>query len=1194
MKKINGKNKIILLSSLSFSTLVSSVVVSSAASTSLEKKTNLLNKDSINETISSFTNQQRDISSNIEQTSNLQNPNELFYTSVKLTPEDAPVIGNESDVPPVPSTKDTTKNEENLKKWKDFKENLENLSKDSQPSTLLTELIEICKQVQNTYDLSKILKNFDEMAEDNPLIDEATLEQLKQTVINNSGSYQKMEEIPNIDSINEKLLQLSGIVEGTEIGLIKNPNSFTKKDLSQSTASSSKQDDNNLSISNVAGQNFKQLIKVAEIDPNQNGNYALMFSYKENSNAFEKEGVLYIKNDQGQLQQGNIKDLIKSLDVFGRFNVQNGSSIGKSNNSTNKLQNFIIQKKDNNVEILIRVNENEIIENLKFASNVDLPNASNLVSPIKFGILDVQASDNSTFRSLIENNGQTPQSVNKLVENIESSDIIKEVQFFSNTLSSSRPKQVTNDNDILQDRKLEFYQGPNVNLSLPLFFAFEKNYLGSNSSFSDNQTFSYKPLNIFVGGSDSNSQQIININSLSDKASTIEPSFFSMDETLKKTLEENNSSKISEDFKNASTISLKSSFDSSTRFTKQTLTFSDYFYAIGSREEGWFSINRANATSGITILDPTQKIFLERPESFKEESNSTIDSQTFAQETINERTKVIDILSSVYEQFSNSNSGDFQGQRFSLGVVNLWSFSKSGNSYSNIRLNQRNISGSGHDIFNTLNNNWTDLSRIMNNIFGASTSETRYRTKEAVGNFLANITEFTTNSVAVETILSDSIDIVKASLQDGNFSENTNYNSLTISGKNKLATKLVELISLQFSTISNEFSMRQYEPIYQELKKAIYDNQTKSQYQIIKSPSNIFELTSVSSLSNADLITYKENAWNELATNQETSLAHAVYNLLLLVYHSNAASGDLLSIKLGDSIFSSSELNRNFRSLSAYDLVNLNSDSINSKAIKVSIYNKILTFFGNSSFDMQNTINQMLKTGRKINEVWNINLDSAFRTIINNIVSKEPKRLVTTNNNTKVSSHYLDDIVSGTNAIITLVARLKQLGVSTINDQTNNNNNNQNVTNADLISKINSILNTNSQASSSELAIWSNIVNGTYDYAKYSEELSGRTGKENVEKVAKTIASNEAILNARSSLTSPAIVELQSVLKILWWVVVALIGVGILVSSSIGIGIKHKEEKLSTHPVLKWILISGIVLGTIVLVLAIVLGIFVI
>ena len=1222
MKKINGKNKIILLSSLSFSALASSVVVSSA----LETKPNI-NVESI-PTASFNLKNQRDISNNINQLENLQNPNELFFTSNKLDPTNASVVPSTtpSDPAPTPNSKNTAtaptvdETTTNLNKWTEFKTNLEKLTTSS---TLVTELIEVCDQVKKTYDLNKALEDLKKLAQSNTLIQQ-TLPQLEEAIIASSNSYKDMNQIPNINLVNEKLLQLSGIVEGEEIGLIKNPTSFTKKDLSAQTSTGNgttqKQtttNGNNLSIGSVAGADYTQLIKIAEIDPNQTGNYALMFEYKKDTNDFVKQGTLYIKNDKGQLLQNldpsapnppatyqtststsptGIAKLKSSLDVFIRFNVQNGSISDGTDTSTgtgvkypSKFENFIIQvNQENKVEILVRIKETETIENLRFATTVNLPTASNLTQPLKFGILDVQATANSTFRSLVENNGvessngtQQPSTRKVLVDNIESNNsIIKEIQCFSSTLSSKRPQTVSNDDGVLQDRQLEFYQGPGVNLTLPLYFAYDKTYLGSGGSFDQAaQTFSYKPLNIFVGGSDSNSQQMISINSSDTKASTIEPNFFSMDETLIEELEKNNSSKISGNFKEASKITLNSTFDSTSTFTKQTLKFSDFFYAIGQREEGWFSINRVNETNGITILDPTEKIFLEKPTGFADAAQSQQQSETYANETINERAKIVDILSSIYEQFISPNSGDFSGQKFSLGLVNLWSFSKSGNSYSNIRLTQKNISGSGHDIFNALNNNWKDLSNIMNSIFGVSTSATRYQTKDAVGNYLTNVTEFTTNSIAIETIISDSISII------GEITENTSYSSLTQEQKNELAKNLVELISLQFSTISNEFSMRQYEPIYQKFKAAI-ENPTQSQYQVIAAPSEIFEITTISSLGNASLITYKTDAWNNLATNKQTILYEAVYKLLSLIYYSNGASGVLDAVRLGDSIFSSSDSNKNFRSLTPYDLVTLNADSVNSKVVKVSIYNQILTFFGNPAFDMQNVINQMLRRGKTVDEVWNINLDSAFRTVINNIVSNEPRREVATNNNIKVKSYYLDDVISGTNAIITLVARLKQLGTSTVAE-----NNNQNVTNIDLISKINSILNSNSQASSSELSIWSNIVNGSYDYAQYSSELSGRTGKENVQKIAEAIASNEAILKARASLTSPAIVELQSILKVLWWVFVALIGVGILVSSSVGIGIKHKEEKLSTHPVLKWILISGIALGIIVMALAIILGV---
>ncbi|MBR3571245.1 MAG: hypothetical protein IKL15_01085, partial [Mycoplasmataceae bacterium] len=223
MKKVNGKNKIILLSSLSFSALASSVVVSSA----LETKPNI-NVESI-PTASFNLKNQRDISNNINQLENLQNPNELFFTSDKLDPTNASVVTpttTPSTPTPTPNSKNTTTTPTediattNLNKWKKFKENLTSLPT-ATSSTLVTELIEVCDQVQKTYDLNKALKELEELAKTNTLI-EQTLPQLKEAIISSSNSYQDMNQIPNINLVNEKLLQLSGIVEGEEIGLIKN------------------------------------------------------------------------------------------------------------------------------------------------------------------------------------------------------------------------------------------------------------------------------------------------------------------------------------------------------------------------------------------------------------------------------------------------------------------------------------------------------------------------------------------------------------------------------------------------------------------------------------------------------------------------------------------------------------------------------------------------------------------------------------------------------------------------------------------------------------------------------------------------------------------------------------------------------------------------------------------------------------
>ncbi|MBR2999080.1 MAG: hypothetical protein IKF44_01655, partial [Mycoplasmataceae bacterium] len=481
MKKVNGKNKIILLSSLSFSALASSVVVSSA----LETKPNI-NVESIS-TASFNLKNQRDISNNINQLENLQNPNELFFTSDKLDPTNASVVPSTTPSTPIPpanskNTTATAPEDTNLNKWKKFKENLTQLNTTT-PSTLVTELIEVCDQVQKTYDLNKALKELETLATTNPLIQQ-TLPQLKEAIISSSNSYQDMNQIPNINLVNEKLLQLSGIVEGEEIGLIKNQTSFTKKDLSAQTSNGTggttqKQtttNGNTLSIGNVAGANYTQLIKIAEIDPNQTGNYALMFEYKKDTNDFVKQGTLYIKNDKGQLQNlesstpttppstyqtsttpsttpTGIAKLKSSLDVFVRFNVQNGSISDGTDTSTgtgvkypSKFENFIIQVNDQNkVEILVRIKASETIENLRFATTVNLPTASNLTQPLKFGILDVQATQTSTFRSLVENNGvdspaggaQQPSTRKVLVSNIDSNNsIIKDIQCFSSTLSS--------------------------------------------------------------------------------------------------------------------------------------------------------------------------------------------------------------------------------------------------------------------------------------------------------------------------------------------------------------------------------------------------------------------------------------------------------------------------------------------------------------------------------------------------------------------------------------------------------------------------------------------------------------------------------------------------------------------------------------------------------------------------------------
>ena len=63
-------------------------------------------------------------------------------------------------------------------------------------------------------------------------------------------------------------------------------------------------------------------------------------------------------------------------------------------------------------------------------------------------------------------------------------------------------------------------------------------------------------------------------------------------------------------------------------------------------------------------------------------------------------------------------------------------------------------------------------------------------------------------------------------------------------------------------------------------------------------------------------------------------------------------------------------------------------------------------------------------------------------------------------------------------------------------------------------------------------------------------------------------------------------------LKYIWFILVALIGVGIMTSSALGIANRARQEKLSaSHPMVKWLLFSLIALGAVVAILGLGIGI---
>lgn len=1168
MKTTNNKAKTILLSSLSVLSVASAVALVTVSNISSNQKI-LSTKNLISSS--------KSISSNTNGANNLINPNELFYATEKL-----------DDSVDVWDSTNNNKNDSNFQKWSSFENNLNNLTPSTNPT--LVELKRIAKQAKGVADLKTAYKTLDELKDQNSWITDEMISSMKQDLKNQSGYEENMKDISGIDSIPEKLLTMSGISDGTKISSINNYDNFKLTNLSNSTSGGTNKNTIR-NISSVAGQDYTQLVKIAEIDPNQAGNYALSFKYKKTNSSATVSGTLYIKNtneSSGTKLSSNINNLSQlkdSFDVFGRWSLGLNGTIGSSSYDK-EMENFIIQKGTNEsgqevVEILVRLKNGQTITDIQWGNDTLLPGATDLKTGSRFGILDVQADENNTFKSAIlgnwkngvdngtttiddESNNQYPSN-GKLISDINDTNIINKIRFFSDNLTSKvKNSSGTNNDDSVSskaNRTLEFYQYENVDLNLPLYYA-----VNSDSDVSES-VFTYKPLYIYTNGVASSNQQTLQLNSTSSIATTLSPASYSMFSDLKEELPQ----EVQENFIDSSKIQLSSSIDTSKKTTKQVLTFFDNFYAIGNRDEGWTSISTNGDIKLIKISDPTLKVFAEDP---NEGANYTseIKSTTQAQETLNERTVVIGFLGNVYDEFSKSNSGVLNGEKYSLSF-GRWN--AKGPNGSNIIYENQNVNGSANDVYNVLNSTWSNLSPVMDKLFSLSSNAERYKVgsttaSSIVNSYLAFTSEFTSNANELESIISDAISTVKSSLGEGtSITEQTTYENLTNETKKSLGKLMSRLIQIQLGTIANEFNLRLSTPIYDAIKSVLEDQNNKVSFSI-NSPATFLETVNNSSSNGMNLIKYSIDGWNKIVNSTEVSLKDGTKSLFALLYFGNG------NVYLGDSIFNSGSLSAVFKAMNAESLITFEADSFIAKNDKVAIYNKLFATFTN--LNLESKIQEMLRIGTPAsinsNEIKS-NILEALLKLSNQIERVEAIQDAT------VTSYYLDDLISGTNAIISLNWKLQEING---NVRLTSNNNNE------IRNNILSILNSNEQMSSSELSIWSNIIDNTKDYSEYTKKFSGRDGSD-VSAIADKLIEDSSLLASRSLDITPAIVVLEFIIKYAWWIVIALVGVGILTSSSIAVATKDRKVRLSSRPVLKWLLISGIVLGIAVTAIAILLGI---
>ena len=1081
----------------------------------------------------------RDISNNFENLEELQIPTDLVYVSEKLSAENTPVLNLSSNTDFI--------NKDNLKKWQDFSTNI---SKLEGTSFIKEELSELFNLLNTFAEYQNTINQLNNMDPSNPMyhLKDSFIDVIK----SQNNYFETMSDIPGVENIENKLLQLSGIVEGKKIKRLSS-NKFTKIDaLNPSTKSESN------GIENVAGQGFSTLVKIAEIDYEVLGNYGIMFEYKKTQNSVAKKGVLYIKNDQEQLKNVvfesianssfDISKLSTQLDVFGRWEDSNDEIIDDDLNSFNNFlinYNPLIQK----YEIFVRLKEEESMSNIRFATDSDTFYGTNLVVGSKFGILDIQFDKNSTFRSII---GLSSEDTKLL--NLDSSSVINSIEFFSSSLSSSRI------NNVERKRQLTFWQGNGLSFDLPLYYA-----SSTNSNLSQN-IFSYKPINIYQNGSLTNSQQDIKL-LVKDSPSILKPNLYDMYSGLKNDLIDS----VANDFVNKSTIKLASSYFSKNQLAQQTLEFYDDFYAIGNREKnGWNNIDRAQTTKFIEILDPTNKIFNRKPNVVDETNSQTENSTILANEIIDQRTIAINLLSDVYQEFSNPNSTTFKNLKLDLGNVSIWSGDEKNNNFVNIKKNNKHLSGTPYEIYQFLNKNWNTLARISENLFKLNEDHNRYLVGNGnyahliVENWLTKITEFTVDSVIIDNTINEVINLIKNKVTN-NLTNEIQFSNLNQEVKDQLANYLGTLIKAQFGTINNEFESKQYNPIYDSIKNVFEKNLNNSNFTSLKSGNQIF-----TTIGQMKLISYNQYLINNLIDSKNVNLTTSIKSIFDLLYFKNTENGPYL----GNSIFKSQITKMAFDSFNSEKngsnlLVSFVSDQPISKKNKVLIYSELISALANENFfDIQNLINQMLETGKPINSLELENeLLNSFQKIIVNITTNLPNRHFKINDQ-NIKTFYLDDLISSANIYIALNFRLNQLM----------NENNKSANNK-IIERIQDILNSNSQFNSSELSIWSNILYGTYNYENLTANLSGRNGQANLINLSNDIIKDQTILSTRIVTTNASLLILEPTLKYIWWTILILSGLGILTTSSIGVFNKNNKTKLINYPIIKWLLILGFILG---------------
>ncbi|MGL4343525.1 MAG: hypothetical protein ACRCRZ_03095 [Metamycoplasmataceae bacterium] len=749
--------------------------------------------------------------------------------------------------------------------------------------------------------------------------------------------------VPTDFKIEPLLKELSGIISVQDI-------ISTSLTLEGKTANVINLEDNSEKVINLNNGGYDTFVKIATIDSSVKKDIIFNFSYngREETNNSSSRGFVVLKNNNGQLSSKTLEENINDYQIFGRWDMRVGDEIATNSSFPPLLNTFEFQKKANGeIDVFIKLKTGQQINNVK----VD-PNSRDAIK--QFGILDVQQEANSP---IIDSTSQ---------------DILKEIEFFSNSLtfnkvdSTNQPSSLP-DNLKNVNKKLTYYVGKDVQLSLKSFYnsktgTKEKILVVNNGEVSLNEQFTLK---LGIDGDN---------NPFDVAKSPLELYISLLDDIINSDLIKQNPELINMGVNSSNSNALPNIWE-------QSLYYNGTYFDV-YEESGLATAEKIL----LDTIDPSLKyeaIFNEKPKKITSFDNS-IWSVSESKAVEDKKGKVLNVLQNIYTEWSKKETSSTNKFTFQTDKIVQFSLLEhlplNGGKYYNISLDTKITSETktGNEIYETSRIYFNNLKNIINqllpnldpslnsfsqNIFDINSSNAAYNSKRAIETFLQ-----------LSGRGNEVIDLVHNIIQ-----KTTKIDDITPEQKKQVEVELATLVSQSYSSLQATFSEQFKIFFLSQLQTYIKSNEEAKNQSIIDLSKISYDAT--------ERIFYL-NSSDSILKNEITTNSDRIKSLIDLMYLGNGTSEFL-----GQGIFG---ININDDSLpinqNAINFVNLfinknlltfetTIDKLTSANIEsiFNFYDVLFTTFGNqldisnSNMSLTALRNEAFKNGNAIELKWDVN-----------------------------------------------------------------------------------------------------------------------------------------------------------------------------------------------------------------------------